>query len=87
MARGTPLTREYSRKKKKVCRSPPCPISSTTDASGQVIVAIVPPRVVKEVRSGAETVAVDHAPWRLKDTEVFTLSLKILDAEKRPIAR
>lgn len=39
------------------------PISPIVNAPGQVIITIVPSRVVKEIRSGAETVAVDHPSW------------------------
>lgn len=46
--------------------SPPGPISSTANASGQVVITVVPPRVVEEICSGAETVAVYHSSWSLK---------------------
>lgn len=39
------------------------PITPTVNAPGQVVVTIVPSRVVKEISSGAETVAVDHPSW------------------------
>lgn len=39
------------------------PICPTINASGKVIITIVPSRVVKEISSGAETVAVDHPSW------------------------
>lgn len=39
------------------------PISPVIDASGQVVIAVVPPGIVKEISPGAETMAVDHASW------------------------
>lgn len=39
------------------------PITPTVDASGQVIITIIPSGVIKEISSGAEAVAVDHPSW------------------------
>lgn len=44
---------------------PPGTIGPAVNASGEVVIAVVPPRVVKEIRSRAETVAVDHPSWSL----------------------
>lgn len=49
-----------------MCASVPGPIVPTINASGQVVITIVPSRVVKEISSGAETVAVDHPSWSLR---------------------
>lgn len=38
-------------------------ISPAINAPGQVIITIVPSGVIKEISSGAETVAVDHPSW------------------------
>lgn len=54
-----------------MCASVPGPIVPTINASGQVVITIVPSRVVKEISSGAETVAVDHPSWSLRHTECF----------------
>lgn len=51
---------------------PPGPISPAINASGQVVITIVPSRVVKEISSGAETVAVDHPSWSLRVIEMFS---------------
>lgn len=56
-----------------LCVHPPGPISPTINASGQVIITIIPSRVVKEISSGAETVAVDHPSRSLAGTEMFKL--------------
>lgn len=47
---------------------PPGPIGPASHASGQVVIAVVPPRVVEEIRPGAEAVAVDHPSWGLRGT-------------------
>lgn len=39
------------------------PVTPAIDASGQIIIAIIASRVVKEISSGAEAVAVDHSSW------------------------
>lgn len=38
---------------------------ASVDAPGQVVVAVVSTRVVKEISPGAETVTVDHPSWSL----------------------
>lgn len=52
-----------------MCVCPPGPISPAINASGQVVITIVPSRVVKEISSGAETVAVDHPSWSLREIQ------------------
>lgn len=64
------------------CSCPPGPISPVIDASGQVIIAVVPPGIVKEISPGAETMAVNHASWSLGDTEIFKFCLKFTTCEK-----
>ncbi len=52
---------------------PPGPISPAINASGQVVITVVPSRVVKEISSGAEAVAVDHPSRSLRDMEMVKL--------------
>lgn len=61
----------------------PCPVTSV-DASGQVVIAIVSPRVVEEIRSGAETMAVDHPSWSLTGLQKHTPSKGTALDDKRP---
>lgn len=64
------------------CSYPPGPISPVIDASGQVVIAVVPPGIVKEISPGAETMAVDHASWSLRDADIFKFCLKFTTFEK-----
>lgn len=43
----------------------PRPIGPVT-VSGQIVVTIIPPRIVKEIGSGAEAMAVDHPSGGLR---------------------
>lgn len=48
------------------CAHKPSPFTPGADASGQVIVTIIAPWIVKEIRPGVETVTVDHASGCLR---------------------
>lgn len=58
----------------------PGPISPVT-ISGQVVVTIIPPRIVKEIGSGAETVAVDHPSRGLRCRHIHKCSLQLRVSE------
>jgi hypothetical protein len=44
---------------------PPGPVGPAGDAPGEVVLAVIAPRVVEEVRPRREALAVDHPAWRL----------------------
>lgn len=47
---------------------PPASLSIRADASRQVVIAVIPPRVVKKIRPGAEAVTADHPTGSLQIT-------------------